>query len=184
MSGEEMIRMARAICKATVSGRVASSDDLVSECLVGIMEAQEKYDESKGCLSTYMWVCGRNRVLMYLRRERKHVANVVDKDIWEMSEWLCEKEERVDVVGIDNIEDVFNELISCDCRQKERAIAMQRDIIGGMTNQEVADKYGVSRQRVSKMVVDLRNRIKENYDYKDGLLIKKEEGELRCELEK
>lgn len=174
MRDEEIIKIANSIFNREFSKYRAMREDLVSECVLGIMEASAKYDESRGAKTTYLWTCGRNRVLQYLRRERKALNNRHEKSVEEMSEYLVEEQESEEPVAFANVMQLIEEMIdNCSGRSKGKTRAIARDFLSGMKCTAIANKYGVSRQMVSKTVINLRNEIKANYDFRDGEFVRK-----------
>lgn len=141
------------------------ADDLLSIGTIGLIKAIQTFDASKNCrLATYAAKCIDNELLMMLRSEKRHVAEVsiydpigVDKEGNQIN--------LIDVLGEDNPQPIdnicHNEELSTLRKQiskvltpREYEIIMHRYGLCGCketTQRELAARLGISRSYVSRI---------------------------------
>lgn len=126
-------------------------DDFLQEGRMAIWKALTSFDDSRGAkLTTYVNVVVRNYLLNYVRSMRlyENERNIpFDEDLF-----------LVDFEPIDNMEELIN-----DYGTDAHKGLLADYFIEGLTQQEVADKNGVSQQWVSNVVSKFRERLKEEW---------------------
>lgn len=173
VSGEEMMKMAGRVYQEYYKGSGVSREDLVSEGVVGILVGMSKFDESKGVqLSTYMYVCARNAMAGYVRKEKVSRklhgddllvgVEAVGEDVVGM---LAEREESEEL--IEKVREAAGVM-----RPKVNAIA--NELLKGRRQVDVARQFNVSRQAVNNIFKKIRVSVVEKYEY-DGVRIKEKE---------
>lgn len=149
------------------SGYVPKSltEDAVQEAMIGLMQAVQAYDESRGiAFSTLAMVCCRRRVgrLMYFERKQKRIecAASLDDRVGETDTTFGEillapndtEAEAIDWIG---------EAVRVELQSKRRWANMLLDNAGGKTMGEIARELGVTRQYVSKTIGKARKIVRE-----------------------
>ena len=139
-------------------------DDLISIGAIGLIKAVDTFSADKGSLSGYASRCIENEIRMSLRTEKKLVGEV------SMEESLGrdrEGNERtvLDLVGTD-AEEIFEEvrkklegerlraLMDRTLKRREKLVLSLRCGLEGegpMTQQQVADRIGISRSYISRI---------------------------------
>ncbi len=139
-------------------------DDLISIGTIGLIKAVDSFAPDKGSLSSYASRCIENEIRMSLRTEKKLVGEV------SMEEPLGrdrEGNERtvLDLVGTDG-EEIFEEvrrnlegerlrtLMDRALKKREKLVLSLRCGLDGatpMTQQQVADRIGISRSYISRI---------------------------------
>ena len=139
-------------------------DDLISIGAIGLIKAVDTFSPDKGSLSGYASRCIENEIRMSLRTEKKLVGEV------SMEEPLGrdrEGNERtvLDLVGTDG-EEIFEEvtkrlegehlraLVDRTLKRREKLVLSLRcglDGEGPLTQQQVADRIGISRSYISRI---------------------------------
>jgi RNA polymerase primary sigma factor len=77
---EKYVPMAKSIAKKYVNSNL-SYDDLVQEGLLGLLEAEDKYNFQKGTkYSTFAYTVMKNRILTYCTKEQKARRNLYPLD--------------------------------------------------------------------------------------------------------
>lgn len=165
---DEVMAIARAVVRRYYWGEVALREDLIGESVAGVLKACEKFDEGRGgSFSTFAYKCAKNEVAMYLRRERK----------WR--ELLSERD--VDVEGVDSGEEFvvrpqenLDRLKAVGCYfKRDRDKAIVADILSGEKMSRIAEKFGISRQSVSRVFVKMKAVARKMFKYEEGEVIEK-----------
>ena len=126
-------------------------DDFLQEGRMGIWKALTTFDPDKGAkLTTYVNVVVRNFLLNYVRSMKLY-----------QNERNIPFDEEQYVVDFDPIENMA-ELIHDYGADNHKSI-LSDYFIEGMTQQEVANKNGVSQQWVSNIISRFRERLKEEW---------------------
>ena len=145
-------------------GRRRELDDLISIGTIGLIKAVDSFSPDKGSLSNYASRCIENEIRMSLRTEKKLVGEV------SMEEPLGrdrEGNERtvLDLVGT-GAEEIFEEvrrklegqrlrtLMDRALKKREKLVLSLRfglDGEGPLTQQQVADRIGISRSYISRI---------------------------------
>lgn len=167
MSPEEMVAVAKAIYKQHFTGFPRLREDLIAEGVLGIVAGQEKFDASLGVKpSTYFWKCAKNNMVQFVVRELRW-KKVVDSAKETLVQGLYPKR---DEFGADDVE-LARECVT-GLRPKTSAIA--EEIFDGKKQKEIAQEYGVTRQRVSGIFQTIKRKVTECYDLVGGKLVEKE----------
>lgn len=154
-------------------------EDYTSIGTIGLIKAIDSFKENKGFkISTYASKCIENEILMYIRSSKKQKAEVsmnqvigTDKDgnDMEIIDTLVLKEKDT----VDNIHDktvlkqvinFFNEKLT----KREKYIMNRRYGLDGkkpQTQQELADKLGISRSYVSRIETKVQRMLSKNIKY-------------------
>lgn len=126
-------------------------DDFLQEGRLAIWTALNNFDASRGAkLTTYVNVVVRNYLLNYVRSMK----------LYENERNIPFDEEQY-LVDFDPIENM-DELIQ-DYGADAHRVLLTDYFIEGLTQQEVANKNGVSQQWVSNVVSKFRERLKEEW---------------------
>lgn len=140
------------------------ADDLISVGSIGLIKGIETFEQGKGSqLATYAAKCIENEILMYIRANKKHRANVslsesvgVDKEGNEITlmDILPLKEESVfNQVETSVLYEKVVALLDTVLTEREQRIIRMRYGIGmrAYTQIEVAQKLQISRSYVSRI---------------------------------
>lgn len=156
------------------------NDELISIGSIGLIKAIESYKPDKGTqLATYASRCIENEILMTMRSSKKHRSNIslnepvgVDKDGNELI--------IMDMLEADTsvIEDVENSIIMEKLLSITKEVLDEREFeiirlryglggIGALTQQEVAQKFDISRSYVSRIEKKALDKIKHSIKKED-----------------
>ena len=154
-------------------------EDYTSIGTIGLIKAIDSFKENKGFkISTYASKCIENEILMYIRSSKKQKAEVsmnqvigTDKDVNDMEiiDTLVLKEKDT----VDNIHDktVLKQVINFlneKLTKREKYIMNRRYGLDGkkpQTQQELADKLGISRSYVSRIETKVQRMLSKNIKY-------------------
>ena len=154
-------------------------EDYTSIGTIGLIKAIDSFKENKGFkISTYASKCIENEILMYIRSSKKQKAEVsmnqvigTDKDgnDMEIIDTLVLKEKDT----VDNIHDktVLKQVINFlneKLTKREKYIMNSRYGLDGkkpQTQQELADKLGISRSYVSRIETKVQRMLSKNIKY-------------------
>ena len=154
-------------------------EDYTSIGTIGLIKAIDSFKENKGFkISTYASKCIENEILMYIRSSKKQKAEVsmnqvigTDKDgnDMEIIDTLVLKEKDT----VDNIHDktVLKQVINFlneKLTKREKYIMNRRYGLDGkkpQTQQELADKLGISRSYVSRIETKVQRMLYKNIKY-------------------
>lgn len=163
---------------AHIAKRYASNEqeleELISIGTIGLIKAINSFSPDKGFrISTYSSRCVENEILMSIRSSKKQKSEVsmntiigTDKDGNDM-----ELLETLDADEKDTIDTIYNKIISEEVikyintklPERERYIMKLRYGLEGnkvKTQQEIADKLGISRSYVSRIETKVQNKLK------------------------
>ena len=143
----------------------AETDDMISVGSIGLIKAINTYEPSRGTrLATYTARCIENEVLMFIKKKKKHRANVslsdpvgTDKDGNELTimDLLFEKEDKV--FGSVEQSLMLEKFLSAVKRlldeRETQVICMRYALTGGapQPQREVARRLKISRSYVSRI---------------------------------
>ncbi|MFP4465841.1 MAG: sigma-70 family RNA polymerase sigma factor [Candidatus Goldiibacteriota bacterium] len=161
MNREKIIRENMGLIKS-IAGRYgrygAAYEDLVQEGIMGMLNALEKFDESKGAkFSTYSVYFIKGRILDYLRRENK--IKTLDMDIGENEEIEYRpngedyEPEREPETGPPQI---------YSCIPDDEKEVLYRHYRQMKTLKEIAEEMNISREKVRQLKQKALRRIKIN----------------------
>ncbi len=167
------LRLVAHICKKYAKSE-QDMEDLISIGTIGLIKAINSFSSEKNFkISTYASRCIENEILMYLRVTKKNKAEVsmstiigVDKDGNDM-----ELEETLNDDSKDAVDTIYNKMITKQVLEyienelpsREKYIMQLRYGLNGHkqeTQQEVADKLGISRSYVSRIETKVQNKLK------------------------
>lgn len=143
-------------------------DELMTICNIAIWNALEKYEPSKGSISTYLATCIRNAILMDIRKNKKHrnvqsldkVINCQTKnnndDIYYYE--LIEDRKASDFMNYDS-DEYLVDLIEQSLRHLKKKSKMNDKMYGitlmymeGKTQREIADELNFSQSYISRIL--------------------------------
>lgn len=152
-------------------------ENLISIGCIGLLKAMESFDVCKGRLATYACRCIDNELLMYLRSKKKTAREV------SLFEPIGQDKEGNEIRLVDVIEqpqaDVYEKLEQKENLQKlfefmekcltgrEREILQLRYGLWGvrpLTQNEIGEKYGISRSYVSRIEKKALNKLKKQFE--------------------
>lgn len=134
-------------------------DDLISEGMIGLINASNKYDSSRSSkFATFACVCIWQQMCKYLRDNKARLtAGVVSLDAEiKISEGTSITMKDVIGGGEEDLiteKQIFDELVLSD---KEREVLKYKYM--GYTQEEIAGILGISRQRVNRIIDTARDR--------------------------
>jgi DNA-directed RNA polymerase specialized sigma24 family protein len=164
----EMYRVVRAVRSKYFSGCREKWEDLESEGLLALCEAEVSFDESYGVsFLTYGWRCVWCAMMKYLRASEKYERLLADTN----GDIECYfVEEDCDVCVCD---DVMKMIADASGVMSPKANLIANELLGGKKQCDIADKFGVSRQFVNEIFSKIKENVREKYDYINGELIEK-----------
>lgn len=140
------------------------NDELISVGSIGLIKAIDSFKPEKGIqLATYASRCIENEILMTLRVNKKHKNNVslsdpmgTDRDGNELTlmDMLADDENVIENAERDIVLERLAEITKLVLDEREYEIVSLRyglDGNGGLTQREVAEKFGISRSYVSRI---------------------------------
>ena len=153
------------------------ADELLSVGSIGLIKGIDSFKPDKGSqMSTYVSRCIENEILMLLRANKKHKQCVsideiigIDKDGGEMTIRDIIPQERIkdpDVVVNQKIsfENAYKTIKSLLNKREYLIISLRYGLDGNIehTQQEVADKLGISRSYISRIETKALSIIRDN----------------------
>lgn len=163
ISGGEILAMATAVVNKWYGGEKRDREELVSAGCLGVCKAVRNFNEGMGWkFSTFAYRCARNEISMYLRGERK----------WrDMVEWDEVGEDSM--VGEDGREHWNGEVESSGLADFIRGMGAREryvieEIMRGRKQTEIAGEVGCSRQQINRIVNDIRKKVCERFEYRNG----------------
>lgn len=159
----------------------SDTDELISVGSVGLIKAINTFDDSKGVrLATYASRCIDNEILMYFRNQKK---TSLDISLEEPIETDSEGNPLtlIDIISVDDtiVEDLslknnIGNLIKYVKEIKddrERNLIILRYGLNGevpMTQNEIAQIYGISRSYVSRLETKILKKLKKRFENESG----------------
>lgn len=136
---------------------------------IGLCVAATKYDASISSFSTYAFTCMNSQYCKELRRNQRKSKIPADM-ILSLDEPLCQNTDTHDGnltlsdLLPDNTVDVEKDILTqqslqemCDSlKEKEKNVLMS--LVNGKSQSELAEQYGISRQRIGQLVSNIRKR--------------------------
>lgn len=151
------------------------NDELISVGSIGLIKAVDSFKPEKGIqLATYASRCIENEILMTLRVNKKHKNNVslsdpmgTDRDGNELTlmDMLADDENVIENAERDIVMSRLVEITKAVLDEREYEIVSLRyglDGNGGLTQREVADRFGISRSYVSRIEKKSLEKIREH----------------------
>lgn len=151
---EEIVKMATAIYNANFKNCRSLKEDLLSEGVLGIMQAIANYDSSKGIkLSTYAWNVAKGKMVNFYNAEKESRENLT---ILCDCEWVGDGWNMVEVLEASEKMEKFEKIVG-KLKKVDQFIVWK--ICEGYTRREVAMCLGVSTQCVSAKWKKLQEKI-------------------------
>lgn len=141
-------------------------DDLVSEGTIGLIKAASSFDETKKVkFSTYSSQCIRNEILMYLRRENKHldvrsIDDILSKDkdgnTLVLSEIIADKSNYYEDRDTNEVlENALNWILNLKDPKKRTVLLLKS---AGVKQHKIGKDLGFSQSYISR----IEKKMKEN----------------------
>lgn len=167
----EMVAISTAVYNGRFRRWAEWKEDLVSEGVLGIMRAIEVYDESRGVkLGTFAWKCAERRMLMFLRKERKHREVLASASVDDLEECIGVADDYSNIFpftpqreAVSSVKVVINGV----------EVDVLRELLDGGKQKDVARRCGVTRQYVSYIFKRVCDDIRKNYVYEDGEIVRR-----------
>lgn len=157
------------------------ADDLLSVGTIGLMKAIDNYDPSKKSqLSTYAARCIHNEILMLIRANKKHkhvlsmngLIDPSDEDGLEIKDVISTDDDQIysqveNKILFQQIQAIMDDKLS----DREKEIIKYRygiDCKKALTQQEIADKLGISRSYVSRIETKALGLIRDDLKKEDN----------------
>lgn len=157
-------------------GHTQDQEDLISIGTIGLIKAVSTFDYTKGTrLATYASRCIENEILMYFRAGKKTAHDVsfsepIDSDKDGNPLTLIDVVAQEDTIAEDldrkiNTERLYRYMAnSLDTREKE-ILEWRYGMRGnGLTQREVAQKFGISRSYVSRIEKKALGKLRKQFD--------------------
>lgn len=145
-------------------GMNKNAEDLISIGTIGLCKAIDTFQMDAGTkFATYAARCIQNEILMYFRAEKKHAQDVsisetidVDRDGNPLTymDVISSEESVSDEVSLQVDAERAVHLLKTSLGERERQVIVMRYGLGlpaPMTQQEIADRLGISRSYVSRI---------------------------------
>lgn len=172
MTGENMLKISTAVYNKYFSKYTDIREDLINEGIVGILKSKPFYSVQKGSKSTFFWICAKRSMISYLKKEFRHRRMIAKDEVEEVYEFIPDGNSMVDDPYSASAEiDKLREVVSC-YKGKRKQIA--EDLLNCKKPKELVNKYGITKQRISQVFIDIKNRSNNIYEYKEGYLVRKE----------
>lgn len=141
-------------------------DDLVSEGTMGLIKAASSFDETKNVkFSTYSSQCIRNEILMYLRKENKHldvksIDDILSEDkdgnTFVLSEIIADKSNYYEDRDTNEVlENVLNWILNLKDTKKRTVLLLKS---AGVKQNKIGKDLGFSQSYISR----IEKKMKEN----------------------
>jgi RNA polymerase sigma factor (sigma-70 family) len=163
------------VYKKWFSGFERWKEDIIMEAVAGFIGAEDKFDDDRGVsFSTFGYLCAKNRVLKYLRGERKYYGKVSDADLDDdfVSDIACDEYDD-NRLGEEYYKKQVKKLREVSGIMRPKASAIANDILNCESFSSIAKKYGVSRQRVSQVASYIKKMARERFEFKDGEMVER-----------
>ena len=139
---KEFYKLARAYC---IKKHIWFDDDLIQDLVMYLCDKFNKYDESKGSVSTFAFMCFKN--FMY-DHKKDNQEIIVD----------CESE-----YFVSNYEDCYKKLIVDEIMSLLSEDEVVMDWINGLTYDEIAKKHNKHRTTISRYITKHLEDIRQEY---------------------
>lgn len=151
MEVEEMYALAGAVYRDNFKGGYVDREDMLQEGVIGILRAEKNYDASKGSFRTLAYSYALWSMMDYFNRESAETKARVS--LSRCDELLGYDIDVNEYYGVGEIcMGAFKD------RKKRRMVELYLD---SKSYREIGDDVGVSRQRVSKVISELKVAIKD-----------------------
>lgn len=171
MTGKTMIKVSTAVYNKYFRRHSEMREDLINEGIVGIIKGLRFFSEERGAFSTFVFVCARRNMQLYLKRELKFRGAIASDYVEDVMNFIPDDNAELSLPydansEINKIRDIANELSP---RKKQIA----NDLLDCKTPKELVAKYGVTKQRISQIYVTLKKKTLKIYKLEDGYLVKR-----------
>lgn len=159
-NADEILKMATAIYNKSFKCFSRFREDLISEGVLGIVTAINKFQREKGVqLSTYAWNTGRGMMMEFLKKEKERNENFT---VLADCEWISDDEQ--DVKEIIYSGDRMNKIYKIIDGFKEREKFIVYRMMEGYTRAEIARMLNTSSQSIWMSWERLKARIIREYN--------------------
>lgn len=137
----------------------ANDEDIKQIGMIGLIKAVDSYDTSISMFSTYATTVIVNEIRYHFRLNNKHIGVLSLNDKYDMGD--CDYVEFGEVLVGDedvNITSYCYEKFYEDLTEREKTIL---DLSLTCTQQQIADKLGLSQTRISRMKKEIRRKWRE-----------------------
>lgn len=141
-------------------------DELYSAALFGMALALSAYDETRGIrFSTFAVACMNHEILNLLRAARKRKLDIsYDGCILSPDNGDAIRDESfISVTTIKSAapDDIATKIVVCDFIEQlpERSKEILRLHMGGMQQKDIAKLYGMSQQRIGRILIGMREKL-------------------------
>jgi len=148
------------------AGALTECDELYSAALFGMARAISAYDETKGIkFSTFAVTCMNHEILNLLRAARKRKLDIsYDSCILSPDNGdVIRNESFISVTTIKSAapDDIVTNIVVCDFVEQlpERSREILRLRMGGMQQKDIAKLYGMSQQRIGRILIGMREKL-------------------------
>jgi RNA polymerase sporulation-specific sigma factor len=131
----------------------AGDEDLVQGGMLGLVQAANNWDKNKSEFSTYAVPAIRNAVLIELKKKDKH-KSVISLDTSTVRVKGDELPIMDCIIGESDIDYVDVDSLIKRLNDKDAEVLKLR--LSGMTQTQIAKKYGVSREAIRQRLVRIR----------------------------
>lgn len=157
-----------------------SLEDMHSEFTTAVLERYGKYDEKRGCISTFVYIVCNNYLRMQLRKSKrgKNVAEITS-----LNDYIgCEDDNLtlLDTIAADSIEDQLEAQIIVSQLLPYINLETRLYYLQGYTEREIGRIVGVSQTQVCRRIKDCINKLRaiviaHRITYKRNSVLKAEE---------
>ena len=172
MESEEMVKLSTFVYNKYFNRYSGLREDLISEGLLGIVRGLPEYKEERGKFGSYICACAKNSMLMFLMRELKYINNISNTEVETFYEIL--PDERAGSEPQMGAKMQLEKLRGMTKGMKLRKQVLLNEILDCKTPKEIASAYGISKQRVSKVFLELKRKAQQKYKLVDNTMVDKE----------
>ena len=175
MTGESMIKVSTAVFNKYFRKYNDLREDLINEGVVGIIKGLRYFSEQRGSFGTFVFLCAKRNMLIYLKKEVNFKNTIASDYVEDVMNFIPDESSEMDV-PYNPVEEI-NKLreIANTFSGKRKEIA--NDLLDCNAPKELVAKYGVTKQRISQIYVELKKRTLKLYKFEDGYLIKRSEND-------
>lgn len=137
------------------SSNTADCDDLISEGIVGLLNAVRTFDGCRGAsFSTYVYTCVNNRILTALKKSSRIIK--CEENIDELDLGGSVSPESI-LIDREELGEVFS-MIEKGLSKTEKSVF--EEYLSGRSYQEIADKLGLSLKSVDNALARVRRKLR------------------------
>lgn len=164
MEVEDMYALAGAIYRDKFKGCAIERDVLLQEGVIGILRAEKNYDASRGDFRTFAYSYALWGMMDYYNKEKSEVFSCSPLDDY-IAVLKCDMVIEDNGYGLDKIcEGVFKD-------EKKKAIVGL--YFENKNYSEIGRCVGVSKQRVGKVLAEMKTRVRDKYIYRDDNIMER-----------